>query len=84
MKKFLLALAMASALYAPSAIAQEKLKIGATVYGLNAEFMQIWSAALQKHPAVGIHQRRGDHRHQRCAVANLGHSLISPALEWQP
>ncbi|RYE75696.1 MAG: hypothetical protein EOP19_25620, partial [Hyphomicrobiales bacterium] len=52
MKKFLLALAMASALYAPSAIAQEKLKIGATVYGLNAEFMQIWSAALQKHPAV--------------------------------
>jgi putative xylitol transport system substrate-binding protein len=52
MKKFLLALAMASSLYAPSAIAQEKLKIGATVYGLNAEFMQIWSAALQKHPAV--------------------------------
>jgi putative xylitol transport system substrate-binding protein len=52
MKKFMLALAMASALYAPAAMAQEKLKIGATVYGLNAEFMQIWTAALQKHPAV--------------------------------
>ncbi|KTQ97269.1 sugar ABC transporter substrate-binding protein [Aureimonas ureilytica] len=52
MKKLMLAFAMASALYAPSAMAQEKLKIGATVYGLNAEFMQIWTAALQKHPAV--------------------------------
>ncbi|WP_062207056.1 substrate-binding domain-containing protein [Aureimonas sp. AU12] len=52
MKKMMLALAMASALYAPSAMAQEKLKIGATVYGLNAEFMQIWTAALQQHPAV--------------------------------
>jgi len=52
MKKFMLALAMASSLYAPAAVAQEKLKIGATVYGLNAEFMQIWTAALQKHPAV--------------------------------
>ena len=52
MKKFLLALALGTALYAPSAMAAEKLKIGATVYGLNAEFMQIWSAALQKHPAV--------------------------------
>lgn len=52
MKKLMIAFAMASALYAPSAIAQEKLKIGATVYGLNAEFMQIWTAALQKHPAV--------------------------------
>lgn len=27
-------------------------KIGAAVYGLNAEFMQIWSAALEGHPAV--------------------------------
>ena len=52
MKKLMLAFAMASALYAPAAIAQEKLKIGATVYGLNAEFMQIWSAALEQHPAV--------------------------------
>ena len=52
MKKLMLAFAMASALCAPAAVAQEKLKIGATVYGLNAEFMQIWTAALQKHPAV--------------------------------
>lgn len=54
MKKIMLALAIASALTAPTAaMAQEKkLKIGATVYGLNAEFMQIWTAALQKHPAV--------------------------------
>src|SRR5262249_19811666 len=35
-----------------SASAQEKIKIGAAPYGLNAEFMQIWSAALQDHPAV--------------------------------
>lgn len=54
MKKLMLALAVASALVAPTmAVAQDKkLKIGATVYGLNAEFMQIWTAALQKHPAV--------------------------------
>ncbi|RIY00092.1 sugar ABC transporter substrate-binding protein [Aureimonas flava] len=51
MKTLLLALGLATALSAP-AMAQEKLKIGATVYGLNAEFMQIWTAALQKHPAV--------------------------------
>ncbi|WP_062015026.1 substrate-binding domain-containing protein [Aureimonas sp. AU4] len=51
MKTLLLALGLATALSAP-VMAQEKLKIGATVYGLNAEFMQIWTAALQKHPAV--------------------------------
>ncbi|MBB3950146.1 substrate-binding domain-containing protein [Aureimonas jatrophae] len=51
MKTLLLALGLATALSAP-VLAQEKLKIGATVYGLNAEFMQIWTAALQKHPAV--------------------------------
>ena len=28
------------------------MKIGAAPYGLNAEFMQIWSAALEQHPAV--------------------------------
>lgn len=27
-------------------------RIGAAVYGLQAEFMQIWSAALEEHPAV--------------------------------
>ena len=52
MKRLLIALASATALLASSAIAQEKLKIGAAPYGLNAEFMQIWSAALEEHPAV--------------------------------
>lgn len=32
--------------------AADKPKIGAAVYGLNAEFMQIWSAALEEHPAA--------------------------------
>jgi hypothetical protein len=52
MKKLMIALASATALLASSAMAQEKLKIGAAPYGLNAEFMQIWSAALEEHPAV--------------------------------
>lgn len=52
MKKLMIALASATALLASSALAQEKLKIGAAPYGLNAEFMQIWSAALEEHPAV--------------------------------
>ena len=52
MKKLIIALASATALLASSAMAQEKLKIGAAPYGLNAEFMQIWSAALEEHPAV--------------------------------
>jgi putative xylitol transport system substrate-binding protein len=48
----MIALASATMLLASSAMAQEKLKIGAAPYGLNAEFMQIWSAALEQHPAV--------------------------------
>lgn len=53
MKKILIALAAATALLASPALAQDKkLKIGAAPYGLNAEFMQIWSAALEQHPAV--------------------------------
>lgn len=52
MKNLLIALASATALLATSAVAQEKIKIGAAPYGLNAEFMQIWTAALQDHPAV--------------------------------
>lgn len=52
MKKLLIAFASATALLATSAAAQEKIKIGAAPYGLNAEFMQIWTAALQDHPAV--------------------------------
>ena len=46
-------LSPASRILAAPAMAQDKkLKIGATTYGLNAEFMQIWSAALKQHPAV--------------------------------
>ncbi len=52
MKKYLMALVAATALMASPSLAAEKLKIGAAVYGLNAEFMQIWSAALEQHPAV--------------------------------
>jgi putative xylitol transport system substrate-binding protein len=50
----LLTLSSALALCAGMATAQdgEPLRIGATVYGLNAEFMQIWSEALEQHPAV--------------------------------
>ncbi len=53
MKKLLIALAAASALIVTPSLAQDKkLKIGAAPYGLNAEFMQVWSEALKKHPAV--------------------------------
>lgn len=51
MKKSLIALAATALLAATPALA-DKPKIGAAVYGLNAEFMQIWSAALDQHPAV--------------------------------
>ena len=52
MKKHILALAAATMLTASPAIAQETPKIGAAVYGLSAEFMQIWAGALEDHPAV--------------------------------
>lgn len=53
MKKLLIALAAATALMTSPTLAQDKkIKVGAAVYGLNAEFMQIWSAALEEHPAV--------------------------------
>ena len=50
----LLTLSSALALCAGMASAQdgEPLRIGAAVYGLNAEFMQIWSEALEQHPSV--------------------------------
>ncbi len=48
MKKLLIALAAASALMVTPSLAQDKkLKIGAAPYGLNAEFMQVWSEALK-------------------------------------
>ncbi|WP_418789415.1 substrate-binding domain-containing protein [Salipiger bermudensis] len=30
----------------------DPIKVGATVYGLNAEFMQLWANAAENHPAV--------------------------------
>ncbi|MBL4926841.1 substrate-binding domain-containing protein [Fuscibacter oryzae] len=52
MTKKLLTMASTLALVAGAAFADDKPKIGAAVYGLNAEFMQIWAQALQNHPAV--------------------------------
>ncbi len=51
MKKLLATAALAGLATSP-AFAQEPIKIGAAVYGLQAEFMQIWSEALEEHPAV--------------------------------
>lgn len=50
-KKFA-ASAMALTIGATSAFAEDIPKIGAAVYGLQGEFMQIWSEALSDHPAV--------------------------------
>ena len=53
MKKIMYALAASTALSAPAALAQDDpLRIGAAVYGLNAEFMQLWAEAAENHPAV--------------------------------
>ncbi|MCR9089088.1 MAG: substrate-binding domain-containing protein [Rhodobacteraceae bacterium] len=53
MPKLLKALTLSTALLsATAAVADDDIKVGAAVYGLNAEFMQIWSAALEEHPAV--------------------------------
>ncbi len=52
MKKTLLGLSSALALFAGSAHAQDKIKVGAALYGLNAEFMQLWAAGIENHPAV--------------------------------
>ena len=54
MKKLMTSLTMAATitLASTSGIAADTPKIGAAVYGLNAEFMQIWAAALEQHPAV--------------------------------
>jgi putative xylitol transport system substrate-binding protein len=52
MKTILLGLTSVMAITAGTAYAQDKPRIGAAVYGLNAEFMQLWAAALEEHPAV--------------------------------
>lgn len=45
-------LTTAMAMAAAPVLAQDTVKVGAAVYGLQAEFMQIWSEALEQHPAV--------------------------------
>ncbi|MEM7489358.1 MAG: substrate-binding domain-containing protein [Pseudomonadota bacterium] len=52
MKRLLATAALAGLAAAPAMAQDEPLKIGAAVYGLQAEFMQIWSEALEEHPAV--------------------------------
>ena len=53
MKTTLLTLSAALMISAAPVMAQDTpIKVGAAVYGLNAEFMQIWSEALKAHPAV--------------------------------
>ena len=48
----LVLIVLAATLFA-SAIAQNQpIRIGAAVYGLQAEYMQLWTTALQRHPAV--------------------------------
>ncbi len=44
--------AMAALIAAPAAAQDDPLKIGAALYGLQAEFMQIWAEAAEQHPAV--------------------------------
>lgn len=48
----ILGLSTAMAMAAAPVLAQDPVKVGAAVYGLQAEFMQIWSEALEQHPAV--------------------------------
>lgn len=51
--KTILGLTTAIALTAaPVAAQDDPVRVGAAVYGLQAEFMQIWSEALEQHPAV--------------------------------
>ncbi len=50
--RWVLGLTIAVSVISGTAMAQDKIKVGAAVYGLNAEFMQLWSAALEQHPAV--------------------------------
>lgn len=42
----------ASLLIGAFAVADEPIRVGAATYGLQGEFMQLWSNSLQRHPAV--------------------------------
>lgn len=46
------ALAFGLSLASAASAQDETIKIGAAVYGLNAEFMQLWAGAAENHPAV--------------------------------
>ena len=52
MKTLMTSVVMAGMAAGPALAQDEPLKIGAAVYGLQAEFMQIWAEALEQHPAV--------------------------------
>lgn len=53
MKRLKLGIVSALALTAMTSIAvAEPIKIGVSLYGLKAEFMQLWAAAVQESPAV--------------------------------
>ncbi len=45
-------MALALSLVTGASAQDNPLKIGAAVYGLNAEFMQLWADAAENHPAV--------------------------------
>ncbi|MDB6178414.1 substrate-binding domain-containing protein [Paracoccus sp. Z330] len=46
------ALALSLSLASAASAQDGQIKIGAAVYGLNAEFMQLWANAAENHPAV--------------------------------
>ncbi|MEM7735313.1 MAG: substrate-binding domain-containing protein [Deinococcota bacterium] len=50
MKRVLLLAILAFGLFASAQ--DEPIRIGAAVYGLQAEYMQLWTTALERHPAV--------------------------------
>ncbi|MCH8465271.1 MAG: substrate-binding domain-containing protein [Roseinatronobacter sp.] len=53
MTKLIKSMTMAAALLgSTAALAQDVPRVGVTLYGLNAEFMQLWAAAIETHPAV--------------------------------
>ena len=50
MKRVLLLAILAFGLFASAQ--DEPIRFGAAVYGLQAEYMQLWTTALERHPAV--------------------------------
>ena len=52
MTKLLASVAIVGMMAGTAFAQDEPLKIGAAPYGLQAEFMQIWTAAMEDHPAV--------------------------------